>query len=115
MEAESVPANEAVLEMRDLYVGYYRDLNILQGLNVTAHRHQITAVLGANGVGKSTALRAASGFLKPNSGDIRLENESILRRAAPPADPQGAGLPGQIFVLLRVASERSMARDGCSS
>ena len=82
MEAESVPANEAVLEMRDLYVGYYRDLNILQGLNVTARRHPITAVLGANGVGKSTALRAASGFLKPNSGDIRRENESIL--AVPP-------------------------------
>ena len=39
MEGESVPANEAVLEMRDLYVGYYRDLNILQGLNVTARRH----------------------------------------------------------------------------
>ena len=56
----------------------YRDLNILQGLDVIARRNRITAVLGANGVGKSTALKAASGFLKPNAGDIRLENESIL-------------------------------------
>ena len=82
MEAKPAPIDDAVLEMKDLYVGYYRDLNILQGLNVTARRHQITAVLGANGVGKSTALKAASGFLKPNSGDIRLEDESIL--AVPP-------------------------------
>lgn len=64
--------------MRDLHVGYYRDLNILQGLNVKAQRNQITAVLGANGVGKSTALRAAFGFLHPNSGDILLEGVSIL-------------------------------------
>ncbi len=58
---------DAVLELRDLYVGYYRDLNILQGLNIRARRHRITAVLGANGVGKSTALKAAFGFLRPNS------------------------------------------------
>jgi branched-chain amino acid transport system ATP-binding protein len=69
---------DAVLELKDLYVGYYRDLNILQGLNVTARRNRITAVLGANGVGKSTALRAAFGFLRPNGGDILLEGESII-------------------------------------
>ena len=69
---------DAVLEMRELYVGYYKDLNILQDLNVKVRRNQITAVLGANGVGKSTALRAAFGFLKPNAGDILLEGESIL-------------------------------------
>ncbi len=69
---------DTVLEMKDLYVGYYKDLNILQGLNIKVQRNKITAVLGANGVGKSTALRAAFGFLKPNEGDILLEGESIL-------------------------------------
>jgi branched-chain amino acid transport system ATP-binding protein len=69
---------DTVLELRDLHVGYYRDLNILQGLNIRARRHRITAVLGANGVGKSTALKAAFGFLRPNGGDILLEGESIL-------------------------------------
>ena len=69
---------DVVLEMRDLYVGYYKDLNILQGLDIHVQRNQITAVLGANGVGKSTALRAAFGFLKPNQGDILLHGESIV-------------------------------------
>ena len=67
-----------VLELRGLDVGYYRDLNILQYLNVKARKKQITTILGANGVGKSTALKAAFGFLKPNRGDVVLENESIL-------------------------------------
>jgi branched-chain amino acid transport system ATP-binding protein len=64
--------------MKDLHVGYYKDLNILQALDIKARRNQITAVLGANGVGKSTALKAAFGFLRPNRGDILLEGESIL-------------------------------------
>lgn len=80
MQSEPNPSmpDDAVLEMRDLYVGYYRDLNILQALDIKARRNQITTVLGANGVGKSTALKAAFGFLRPNQGDIVLEGESIL-------------------------------------
>jgi branched-chain amino acid transport system ATP-binding protein len=69
---------DTVLELRDLYVGYYKDLNILQGLHIKVQRNRITAVLGANGVGKSTALRAAFGFLRPNSGDVLLQGQSIL-------------------------------------
>lgn len=69
---------DTVLEMRDLSVGYYRDLNILSDLHIRARRGQITTVLGANGVGKSTALKAAFGFLTPNKGDILLEGRSIL-------------------------------------
>jgi branched-chain amino acid transport system ATP-binding protein len=75
---EAGQTDDVVLEMKNLDVGYYKDLNIIQGLNLKARRNQITAVLGANGVGKSTALKAAFGFLKPNAGDVVLEGESIL-------------------------------------
>ena len=68
----------AVLEVSDLDVGYYKDLNILQGLNIKARKNQITAILGANGVGKSTALKAVFGFLKPNAGQITLDGENIM-------------------------------------
>ncbi|QIE55631.1 ABC transporter ATP-binding protein [Pikeienuella piscinae] len=68
---------DAVLELTDLDVGYYRDLNILSDLNVVARRGQVTAILGANGVGKSTALKAAFGFLAPFKGDVLLEGESV--------------------------------------
>ena len=69
---------EVVLETRNLYVGYYKDLNILQDLNIKARKNQITAILGATGVGKSTALRAVFGFLRPNEGEILLQGESIV-------------------------------------
>ena len=69
---------EVVLETRNLYVGYYKDLNILQDLNIKARKNQITAILGANGVGKSTALKAVFGFLRPNGGEILLQGESIV-------------------------------------
>ncbi|MGI9334007.1 MAG: branched-chain amino acid ABC transporter ATP-binding protein [Gammaproteobacteria bacterium] len=68
---------DVVLDIRNLHVGYYKDLNILQGLNIKAQRNKITAILGANGVGKSTALRAVFGFLAPNAGDILLEGRSV--------------------------------------
>ena len=70
------PANVS-LEVQDLYVGYYRDLNILQGVNLKAQRGQITTVLGANGVGKSTMLKAMYGFLQPNRGRVLLEGEDV--------------------------------------
>ena len=69
---------DAVLELRDLSVGYYRDLNILSDLHIIARRGQITTILGANGVGKSTALKAAFGFLAPNKGDVVLDGQSII-------------------------------------
>ncbi|KZY40691.1 ABC transporter ATP-binding protein [Roseovarius sp. HI0049] len=67
-----------VLEMKNLSVGYYRDLNILSDLDIKARQGQITTILGANGVGKSTALKAAFGFLAPNKGEILLDGESVL-------------------------------------
>ncbi len=67
-----------VLEIRGMDVGYYKDLNILKDLDITVRERQITTILGANGVGKSTALKAIFGFLKPNAGEITLDGESIL-------------------------------------
>ena len=66
-----------MLEVQDLYVGYYKDLNILQGVDITAQTEKITAILGANGVGKSTLLKAIYGFLKPNSGEIYLDGQRV--------------------------------------
>ncbi|MEA3334662.1 MAG: ABC transporter ATP-binding protein [Chloroflexota bacterium] len=66
-----------MLEVRDLYVGYYKDLNIMQGVSITAANGKITAILGANGVGKSTLLKAIFGFLTPNAGQVLLDDVEI--------------------------------------
>ena len=66
-----------MIETHDLYAGYYRGLDILQGVSMTASPGRITAVLGANGVGKSTLLKAIYGFLKPTGGRIVLDGADI--------------------------------------
>ena len=67
-----------MLAVNDLYVGYYRDLNILQGVSLQAEGGKITTILGANGVGKSTMLKAIYGFLRPNEGQIHLNEQDII-------------------------------------
>jgi branched-chain amino acid transport system ATP-binding protein len=70
-----------VLETRELRAGYYRGLEILQGVTMAAAPGRVTAVLGANGVGKSTLLKAIYGFLKPTRGTIALDGREITNTA----------------------------------
>ncbi len=70
-----------MLEIKDLYVGYYEDLHILRGLSLAAQTGKITAILGANGVGKSTLLKAIYGFLNPHSGQILLNGRDVTGTA----------------------------------
>ncbi len=67
----------SMLEINDLHVGYYKDLNILQGVSLSAEEGKITVVLGANGVGKSTLLKSIYGFVKPSSGTITVDGQPI--------------------------------------
>ncbi len=72
-----VAVSPPMLEVRDLYVGYFKDLFILQGVNFIARKAKITTVLGANGVGKSTLLKAIYGFLPPASGEVMLDGHAL--------------------------------------
>ncbi len=102
-----------ILEIRDLYVGYYRDLNILQDINIKVRKNQITAILGANGVGKSTALKALFGFLRPNAGDVLLEGESILHVPAYKRILKGlAYIPQQPGIFKDMSVEENLELGG---
>lgn len=70
-----------MLEIRELTVGYYEDLHILRGLDLRAESGKLTAILGANGVGKSTLLKAIYGFLKPHSGQVLLNGRDVTGTA----------------------------------
>ncbi len=78
MNQEPPKSTRKMLEVHGLYVGYYKDLNILQNLDIAAQKGKISTILGANGVGKSTLLKAVFGFLKPNAGEILFDGKSIL-------------------------------------
>ena len=61
-----------LLEIDRLHVRY-GNVEALHGISLSVNRGEIVTILGANGAGKSTTLRAISGLLKPSAGEIRLE------------------------------------------
>jgi branched-chain amino acid transport system ATP-binding protein len=58
-----------VLEVRNLVV-HYDKVQVLKGISLKAEDGSVTALIGANGAGKSTCLKAISGLLRPTSGEI---------------------------------------------
>jgi branched-chain amino acid transport system ATP-binding protein len=71
-----------MLEVRDLVTGY-GGVPILRGLSLDISVGEVVAVLGANGVGKTTLNRAISGLNPVMSGTIAFEGESIANLAPP--------------------------------
>ena len=65
-----------VLEARGLHAGY-GEVEVLRGVDVDIASGELVALIGANGVGKSTLLKCISGLLPPTSGTIRLGRQSI--------------------------------------
>ena len=65
------------LEIRDLHVSY-GGIRALQGIDLTVEEGQIVTLIGANGAGKSTTLRAISGLQKPQSGSILYGGEELV-------------------------------------
>lgn len=65
-----------MLEVKDLHVNYGA-VNAVHGVSLAAEVGKVTLVLGANGAGKSTSLRAVAGFHRPRSGVVELDGESI--------------------------------------
>ena len=65
-----------LLEIRNLVVRY-GEIEALRGVTIAVEQGQVVTLLGANGAGKSTTLRAISGLAKPTSGDILFDGKSI--------------------------------------
>ena len=65
------------LEIRDLHVSY-GGIRALKGVDLTVEEGQIVTLIGANGAGKSTTLRAISGLQRPQSGSILYGGEELV-------------------------------------
>ncbi|HEY1597383.1 MAG TPA: ABC transporter ATP-binding protein [Thermoleophilaceae bacterium] len=70
-----------MLEIEDL-VAAYGPVRAVDGVSLSVPAGSITAVLGANGAGKSSLLRAVSGVVRPRSGRVRFCDEDITRAKA---------------------------------
>ena len=71
----------ALLEVKDLHV-YYGKIHALKGVSLELGKDQIVTLIGANGAGKSTTLKAISGILGASEGQITYEGEPLRDMAA---------------------------------
>jgi branched-chain amino acid transport system ATP-binding protein len=58
----------------------YGELSVCRGISIEINRGEIVALIGANGAGKSTTLRAIAGLLTPRVGSIVFDGEDMTRR-----------------------------------
>ncbi|MBQ9438493.1 MAG: ABC transporter ATP-binding protein [Lachnospiraceae bacterium] len=65
-----------MLEIKDLQVSY-GGIEAVRGISFQVHEGEIVTLIGANGAGKSSTLRAISGLVKPKGGEVRFEGEDI--------------------------------------
>ena len=80
----------AVLELSGLTATYGEGL-VLHGIDLTAKKGRVTCLVGRNGVGKSTTLRAIMGLIKTPSGSIKLDGEDITRLSTDARAHRGIG------------------------
>jgi branched-chain amino acid transport system ATP-binding protein len=71
----------ALLELKDVSARYGA-VQALKGISLTVEKGQIATLIGANGSGKSTTLRVISGLMRPSSGDVLFDGESIVRKTS---------------------------------
>ncbi len=65
-----------VLELRDVHV-YYGAIHAVKGISLEVREGEIVTLIGANGAGKSTTLRAINGLNRPKQGTIHFQGSEI--------------------------------------
>ena len=70
-----------MLEIKDLNV-HYGGIHALKGVSLRVDDGEIVTLIGANGAGKSTTLRTASGLKKPTSGQVLVDGKDVTGMSA---------------------------------
>ena len=104
----------SVLEISDIHT-YYGDSYVLQGVSLEIGPGQVVALMGRNGVGKTTTIRSIVGFSPPKQGSITFKEVDITKLPAHEIARKGISLVPQgrrIFPSLTVAEHlRVFKRD----
>jgi branched-chain amino acid transport system ATP-binding protein len=101
----------SILSVSDLHT-YYGESHVLQGVSLEVERGQVTAVLGRNGVGKTTLCRSITALTPARRGRVVLDGHDITRLPAHRIHRLGLGLVPQgrrIFPSLTVQENLAIA------
>jgi branched-chain amino acid transport system ATP-binding protein len=102
----------ATLEVRGLSAGYGR-ARVLFGVDLRAGDGEVVALLGANGAGKSTTLKAIMGLVRPQAGEVLLDGKNLAGLEAYEIARRGLGYVPEdrrIFTDLTVSENLQVGR-----
>jgi len=100
-----------MLELTDIHT-YYGDSYVLQGVSLRVERGSVVALLGRNGMGKTTTIHSIMGFTPPRRGTIRFQGHDLAGLPSQRIARLGLGLVPQgrrIFPSLSVEENLTMA------
>jgi len=103
-----------VLEVSGLHT-YYGESHVLQGVSLTVGPGEVVAILGRNGMGKTTLMRSIIGFTPPRQGSVRFKGQDITGWASHRMTALGMALVPQgrrVFPSLSVRENLDVARRG---
>ncbi len=106
-----------MLELRDINT-YYGNRHVLHGVSLEIKAGTVVALLGRNGMGKTTTMRTIIGFTPPRSGSILFNQKEIAGMSPEKIARSGIGLVPQgrmIFPSLSVAENLMIAARGATS
>lgn len=100
----------SMLKVEDINV-YYGNIHAIKGVSFEVNEGEIVTLIGANGAGKSTTLNTVAGLLKPATGNIEFEGNSLLGIPAHKIVGKGMALCPEgrrIFLQLSVQENLEM-------
>ena len=107
-------AGKDMLELKDIHT-YYGDSYILQGVSLKVNEGSVVALLGRNGMGKTTTIRSIIGIAPPRKGEVIFKGENVAGLPSYAIARKGIGLVPQgreIFPSLSVKENLTMAARG---
>ena len=105
---------EPILAVGDVHT-YYGDSHVLHGVSLDVGAGEIVAILGRNGMGKTTLIRSVIGFTPPRQGRVRLKGDDVTVWAPFRRIERGMALVPQgrrVFPSLSVRENLTVARVG---
>ncbi|MGB9666281.1 MAG: ABC transporter ATP-binding protein [Candidatus Cryosericum sp.] len=106
-----------LLEVKNIDV-FYGSIRALKDVSFSVEKGEIVSIIGANGAGKSTTLRAISGILRPTSGSIIYDGHDIthtpphmIARMGISQIPEGRGIFGNLTVQENLDVALSSVKD----
>lgn len=107
----------SVLSLDNVTAGYVGDIDVLRALSLTVEAGSITGLIGLNGAGKSTVMKAVCGFLTPKSGRIDYQGDDITGIAPHHLSARGIWYIPQessLFPFMTVTENLRLPLDGLS-